>query len=30
MHAPKPETPEAKLVDVLKNPQDWLNLEEKL
>lgn len=29
MHNPKPETPEGKLIEVLKNPREWLeNTEE--
>lgn len=29
MHIPKPETEEGKLIEVLKNPQDWLELDEE-
>jgi len=29
MHEPKEGTEEAKLINVLKNPVDWLNIENK-
>lgn len=29
MHNPKPQTEEGKLIEILKNPQDWLELEEE-
>lgn len=29
MHIPKPDSLEEKLMEVLKNPRDWLNIETK-